>query len=259
MLNKKTNKRNVVELTHKHSFRKLELEKKKARRLKIFKSSVSIIAIILLISLSIYAFLNSPLALITDIEVQGNFLLDKQEILDTLPKVGQANFYAKRNGYYEEILNDEVFIKEFTVDRNIFHRTVIIDITERTPLFKTVYNDEVHLVCIEGVILPNIKEHPVPYITGIENSEQIPGLVEALSELDEEFVETISEINITKPNKVQMQTVDNFTITVGTLDRLTNKRALEASQLMDLKKNKGKEGVIDIRGREVTYSPSGGE
>ncbi|WP_353892202.1 FtsQ-type POTRA domain-containing protein [Proteinivorax hydrogeniformans] len=253
------NRRNVIEMSHRHNFRKNELKRKKAKRLKILKGTFSIAALILLISISIFAFLNSPVALISEIEIHGNFLLEKQEILEILPKVGQANFYAKRTSYYKEALAEEPLIKDFSIERNIFHRRVIIDITERTPLFKTIDNDEVYLVSIDGVKLPNIKEYSVPYITGLENSEQIPHLVDVLSDLDNSFVESVAEVNIENSNKVELYTVDNFTIIVGDIQRLTSNRVIEIMQLVEFQKSQDQRGIIDIRGRTVTFSPFGGE
>lgn len=223
--------------------------------------AISIVFLLLVVALSAQFFLNSPYATIQVLTLEGNFLLDKQEILSHLPKVGQANFFSTSKKHYAQSLKEmkEIkWIKEVHVERNFLDRSVEIIIEERRPLYRIMKDNELHIIDEEGVILtnlPSIVGVSVPVVVGSENEELLKALVKTLKPLPDYFLHVLAEINLDNPNTIYLYTLDKFIIQIGEFSNLTQERVEEIIQIMNIQKNQQNTGTIDIRGRNIIFKP----
>jgi cell division septal protein FtsQ len=214
------------------------------------------VLLILLLSSSVYIFLNSQYALLQNLFLTGNFLLDEQEILLKLPKEGQANFFKTSKKDYIQPLLENPWIKEVNVNKDYFSRAVQVEITERRPLFRTIENSKVSIIDDEGYLLPNLPglfTVNVPFIIGNHDQKELNYLVSHVKELPDHFLYLLSEINIENLNSVYLYTVDGFIIRVGVISNLTNQRTEEIIKIINLQKDIGKRGIIDIRGQNIIF------
>lgn len=219
---------------------------------------VSVFFLLLVVALSIHIFLNSNHATIQSLSLDGNFLLDEQEILDHLPKVGQANFFSTGNDHFEDSIKELKWIKEIHVDRNFLARTIDVSIVERRPLYKIMRNNETQIIDEEGEVLPNLSSIvglSVPIVIGQESANSFPELAETLKHLPNHFLHAVAEVNIESPNSIYLYTLDNFTIQIGEFRNLTEEKAEEIIQIMNIQKNQNQKGTIDIRGRNIIFKP----
>ncbi|SES73166.1 cell division protein FtsQ/DivIB [Anaerobranca gottschalkii] len=218
--------------------------------------SIYLVLLILLLSSSVYIFLNSQYAILENVFITGNFLLDKQEILLKLPQEGQANFFKTSKKDYIQPLMDNPWIKEVNVVKDYFSRSVHVEITERRPLFRTIENSVISIIDEEGYLLPNLPglfSVNVPFIIGNHDQKELNYLVSHVKELPDHFLYLLSEINVENLNSIYLYTVDGFIIRVGVISNLTNQRTEEIIKIINLQKDNGKRGIIDIRGQNIIF------
>lgn len=206
---------------------------------------------------SFYTFINSQYALIQEITITGNFLLEEQEILVNLPQKGQANFYKTANNYFVEVLKENPWIKDVEVNKNFISRTIDLEIIERRPLFRTITDSQIDIISEDGKVIPDrsgLSGANVPFVTGSDDQRELLLLIEHLKELPGYFLEQVSEINIENTASVDLYTIDGFIIKVGVIENLTADRINEIQKIMDLEKFNGNRGTIDIRGHNIIFN-----
>lgn len=219
---------------------------------------LSVVTLLLLLASSIYVFLNSQYALLQKIVLTGNFLLEEQEILASLPKEGQANFYKTSKESYKEALKDNLWVKKVEIDKDFIQREVNVKIEERRPLFRTLDGTEVSIIDEDGLILPNlpgISTINVPFVTGTNEQDDLKYIIDHLKEIPDHFLYMVSEINAENMNSVVLYTVDGFVIKVGVISNLSSQRTEEIIRIMGIQKQNEQEGTIDIRGHNIIFEP----
>ncbi len=232
-------------------------EKKGFKGVKIPKI-ITFIILLFIVSISAFTFLNSQIATIQKLNIEGNFLLDKQEILDNLPKVGQANFYRLSNDKLESMVLENQWVKSVDITKHYFSRIIDVNIEERRPIYRTISGSETRIVDEEGMVLPNLSTIlglSVPFVVGTQDQRILSHLVETLRVLPDHFIYLISEVNLERTNSVYLITVDKFIIQIGELGNLTPQRTDEILQVIRSQKESNKRGIIDIRGRNITFTP----
>lgn len=221
-----------------------------------FVKYLSVLILLLLMTASFYTFINSQYALIQEITITGNFLLEEQEILVNLPQKGQANFYKTPNNHFEEIIKENPWIKDVNVSKNFISRTVDLEIIERRPLFRTVTDSQIEIISEDGKVIPDrsgLSGANVPFVTGNNDQRELLLLIEHIKEIPNYFLEQVSEINIENTASVVLYTIDGFIIKIGVIENLTADKVTEVQKIIDLEKFNGNRGTIDIRGHNIIF------
>lgn len=231
---------------------------KKSKKIKLPPIKFFCIAILLLVmAVSGYKFMNSQYAMIQKLTITGNFLLEEQEILVNLPKIGQANFFRTSKNHFIEILKENPWIKDVVVKRDFVLRTVELDIVERRPLFRTITDSVIEVISEDGLVIPDrtgFSRANVPFVMGSNDQKVLISLIEHIKDIPDFFLKQLSEINIENTASVDLFTIDGFIIKVGVIENLTPSRVLEIQQIIDLEKYNGNTGTIDIRGQNIIFT-----
>ncbi|MBC8590709.1 cell division protein FtsQ/DivIB [Wansuia hejianensis] len=246
-----------------------KVEKKNKRRKIIFNMAL----FITLFTLSTLFMFNSQLFNIKNIEVKGNNILSKDEIINISGISKGENIFKMKRSTTIERINSLPYIKEAYIKRKI-PNTILIDIIERQEkmliknisMFLTVDQD--------GYILNQVESEVenLPIIIGLDVDKVVPGdnvfagieyknLIDFIDEGNNiGLLDQIKEIDLSIAKDINILLNNGIHIAFGTLDDVEYRLRLLNEILKDIEKkdlkcskiimNKGKHPVLVLDDQE---------
>ncbi|WP_196594411.1 cell division protein FtsQ/DivIB [Pectinatus sottacetonis] len=204
------------------------------------------VLLILLLSGLIF-FIKSPLLAVSNIVVEGNSFLNKDQICNIAGIGEPLNIFNIHTDLLQNRLEQDLRIKKAAV-RRIFPNTLLIKIEERQP-WAILHCDFGYVdISADGVILDaykNLKTMKYPMITGPIlhdvyigdkiNDTNILRAVSYLAAMDDTARVQISEINLSMDKQIVAYTNTGVQIRLGDLSAPVQKAARTMTFLRDLK------------------------
>lgn len=176
---------------------KKETEQEREKRIKRNRRIKSVLKLLLLLFVfsGIAVFLmTSPMFNITEIEVNGNSKITKEQIVSLSNIQLNENIYRLSKKKVEEAVKQNAYVQNVTIKRKIPNK-VQIDVTERTPEYILLFGNAYVYIDKQGYILEisDVKLE-LPILTGYQTKEEnlVPG--ERLQEEDLEKLNTVLKI-----------------------------------------------------------------
>ncbi len=197
---------------------------KKKRRTKRSRNYLPAILITAVVLIAFILFLKSPVFTIEYIQIDGNYILSDQEILDTSGVAKGQNMFGKNAHKAKSKLKDNPYISSVNIDRKI-PDTYVIKIEEITPSIAVKYSDEKYIILdsegkvidctdstmtatlLNGVTVKKYKIGSEPKLKGISNLNKLLSMINVLNAEDLYFK--------------QVEIVDSDTIKGNITDTLT--------------------------------------
>ena len=212
---------------------------------------------VLLVLVTGYVLLRSPLFEVHRVLVRGNQFLSEEKIR-SLADIGMGiNIFKLNLAAVASNLKLVPMIKEVQVARS-FPSTVVINVKERSPLGLLPTKEGFVEVDEEGVYLmkANAGTPGLPVITGVQGELPGPGqviraerLVDALAViggLPTEAVTNLSEVHVDEDGQIKVYTTEGFQCRFGSATEIQEKGAVFSQLLLELRKQGAKVMYIDL-------------
>ncbi|MCF6093608.1 FtsQ-type POTRA domain-containing protein [Microaerobacter geothermalis] len=192
------------------------LKKKRKRKANLF---LLIVLFLFFISVLILLFLKSPFSKVSDILVEGNLLLSRQEVIDHSGiKIGDSIFQVI-SGSVIERLTKLPEISEAKVEKK-FPGKLIISVKEYSVISFWLENGKLYPITSNGKILTHRewKSQFVndPIITQWDDKSKLPELAKELSNLPSYLRERISDIHLeptpSYPDRIHFYTLSGYEV-----------------------------------------------
>lgn len=196
-----------------------------------------------------FSFLISPTFAIGTVSVEGNRYLTEEEVYEIAGILPQTNIFRLHTSDIETRLHSDLRIEQAQVDRR-FPASVVIRLVERRPVAYLSCDYGYVEVDRDGVILAAYKmlrDRRIPAVTGVtlENlyigddvKGQIPdGVLTYLSNLSEEAIQSMSELNVAQPSHWVAYTTDSVQIRLGSAERMGEKAVMTGEFLLEMKRS----------------------
>jgi cell division protein FtsQ len=192
-----------------------------------------------------------------NVEVRGNKLLTSEEIYQVANIDARINIFKINGSQVRKRLLQDLRIQEVKVSRK-FPATIILDIKERQTVAFVPTNYGFVQVDEQGYVLAalrSIKLMGLPMITGTKQINPKVGdkvdmtlhpVFELLGQLDEETLNSLSEINVANLEAIVIYTVDAIPIKLGDVGRPAEKAQMLNNVLKDVRRQKLVVEYIDI-------------
>ena len=146
-----------------------------------------------------YAYLITPLSTVNRIEIIGNHMLSKQEILATLKITQGSPLYDLDVVKLNDALTSIDLVKKGTVTLTP-HNTIRIDLTEKRGVALILMPSELILLTDEAEFITMSAQRlllnmNLPLIVGMDDSQELSDLALILGTLNDEILVNISEIH----------------------------------------------------------------
>jgi len=214
---------------------------------------------VLLILVSGYILLKSPVFEVRKVMVRGNHFLNEdlvRSVADISP--GINIFKADLEGVASN-LKKVPMIRESSISRSL-PSTVIIEIIERVPLGLLLTNDGLIEVDEEGVYLTKggAGTPGLPIITGVQGdmagagpgqvvrAERLGEALIIISELPRDVTSNLSEVNLDKDGQVKLYTVEGIQCRFGLASEVREKGAILSQIITELRKQGARVNYIDL-------------
>ena len=146
--------------------RKVERKEKRRRKFKIAK----IIMIVGLFLTTILLIMFSPLFNIKEINVEGNELISKEQILSFAGIELETNTFKLNIGKISDKIKENLYIEEAEINRELPSK-ITIKVKERKPSFLIEYADGYAVIDRKGMVLELITEKKgLPILQGLETT-----------------------------------------------------------------------------------------
>ncbi|MEY4480616.1 MAG: hypothetical protein RLZZ267_1294 [Bacillota bacterium] len=205
------------------------------------KNKLTRVLILFFLIVAAAIFFKSPLAEIKVIQVEGNLIAGKQEILNKAGLVAGDSFFAFRAGAAENRIEEIPGVKSANVKRS-FPGNITLEISEYRLAAYQVVNGKAEMVLEDGHVLPmndlsTWLDRPI--LSNWSNYEKLKlELCKVLAELSYEQVADLSEImpapTKAYPDKIKIYTRSSFEV-VTTVSKLKGKLPYLANVVNDLK------------------------
>jgi len=211
----------------------------------------------LLVLITIYVLLRSPLFEVQRVVVQGNKYLAEENIRTVANISAGVNIFQLNLTVIADKLKVIPMIKEAHVTRAL-PSTVVITVTERCPVGLLPSGDGFIEVDKEGIFLQNAGAGVpgIPIITGIKVDVSSPGeAVEAerledalmmISGLPDEVINKLSEVHVDQDGQIKAYTLDRIQCRLGRAVDISEKGVILAQILQELQKQGAKVKYIDL-------------
>jgi len=226
---------------------------RKGKKSNVFES----LFFILLVLLTGYILLRSPLFEIQRVVVQGNKFLDEESIRTVADIGAGVNIFKLNLADVAGKLKVVPMIKEARVTR-VLPSTVLITVTERRPVGLLHTGDGFIEVDEEGIFLRHSGAGVpgIPIITGVKADLPYPGeaikaerLEDALmmiSGLPDEVIKKLSEVHVNQDGQIKAYTLDRIQCRFGGAVDIQEKGTVFAQILQELQKQGAKVEYIDL-------------
>ena len=222
---------------------------------------VIIFSLILIVVIVLYTSLNSGIFNSDNIEIEGNKYVESEYIIKALEVNNNKNIFRYNNKYI-----DKVEIKR------LLPNTLKVSIIEK-EIVANLYNEEIYCyIDKEGNFIDEIDENNkdnevitvhIDYnktdsqeikFKNEENKKRLLYLLEYIKE--EGIYKKIDNIDMTKPNSINMGTKEDINILLNSDEELKYNISRLAMILADLQNKKQKGGEIDLStGKYALYRP----
>lgn len=212
---------------------------------------------VLLILVTGYILLRSPLFEVKKVQVKGHHYLNEEKVLAVADIGLGTNIFKLDLAEVTSGLLLVPMIKEVQVARSL-PATVVITVRERRPLGLLPAEDGFIEVDEEGIYLQKAGAGVpgLPVITGIRGEISGPGqviraegLADALAvtkEIPEEILARLSEIHIEEDGQIKIYTLEGIQCRFGTATEITEKAAVFSHLLLELRLQENKVQYIDL-------------
>ncbi len=190
-------------------------------------------------ALSLYFFINSAFFNLQKIEVNGYSTVPQEDIIKLSGVTVRTNLF--KIDIQDAITKIEMHpvVKSATISRKLPH-TLVIHITERTPVAVVVGEDGYLAVDVEGIYVKKVDDLPnlnLPVISGLtvkENTDPgidltTPGLEAALQLIrlmEEPFLKNVAEIQAASPQSLTLKMLQGVEIRFGEPENIEHKLKL---------------------------------
>ena len=216
----------------------------KMRRRKRFFRFILLTAVL---SISSLFMLKSSLFNIDNYKVEGNYKLNKEEIINASSIGKGENIFKINKKIAEKNISKLPYIKNIEIKRK-FPSTVLFNIEERVGVLQTKSISTILLVDIEGFVLEQLDsiDEQLPNITGFDlnnieigdniflesNKEEIIDFIVQSNEA--KILNKSSEIDMTLLDNINIQLINGISVAFGTLDNVKYKLSLLNEILIDI-------------------------
>ena len=232
---------------------------------------VIIFSLILIVVIVLYTSLNSGIFNSDNIEIEGNKYVESEYIIKALEVNNNKNIFRYNIKDMEEILLNNKYIDKVEIKR-LLPNTLKVSIIEK-EIVANLYNEEIYCyIDKEGNFIDEIDENNkdnevitvhIDYnktdsqeikFKNEENKKRLLYLLEYIKE--EGIYKKIDNIDMTKPNSINMSTKEDINILLNSDEELKYNISRLAMILADLQNNKQKGGEIDLStGKYALYRP----
>ena len=231
---------------------------------------VIIFSLILIVVIVLYTSLNSGIFNSDNIEIEGNKYVESEYIIKALEVNNNKNIFRYNIKDMEEILLNNKYIDKVEIKR-LLPNTLKVSIIEK-EIVANLYNEEIYCyIDKEGNFIDEIDENNkdnevitvhIDYnktdsqeikFKNEENKKRLLYLLEYIKE--EGIYKKIDNIDMTKPNSINMGTKEDINILLNSDEELKYNISRLAMILADLQNKKQKGGEIDLStGKYALYS-----
>ena len=232
---------------------------------------VIIFSLILIVVIVLYTSLNSGIFNSDNIEIEGNKYVESEYIIKALEVNNNKNIFRYNIKDMEEILLNNKYIDKVEIKR-LLPNTLKVSIIEK-EIVANLYNEEIYCyIDKEGNFRDEIDENNkdnevitvhIDYnktdsqeikFKNEENKKRLLYLLEYIKE--EGIYKKIDNIDMTKPNFINMSTKEDINILLNSDEELKYNISRLAMILADLQNKKQKGGEIDLStGKYALYRP----
>ena len=232
---------------------------------------VIIFSLILIVVIVLYTSLNSGIFNSDNIEIEGNKYVESEYIIKALEVNNNKNIFRYNIKDMEEILLNNKYIDKVEIKR-LLPNTLKVSIIEK-EIVENLYNEEIYCyIDKEGNFIDEIDENNkdnevitvhIDYnktdsqeikFKNEENKKRLLYLLEYIKE--EGIYKKIDNIDMTKPNSINMGTKEDINILLNSDEELKYNISRLAMILADLQNKKQKGGEIDLStGKYALYRP----
>lgn len=232
---------------------------------------VIIFSLILIVVIVLYTSLNSGIFNSDNIEIEGNKYVESEYIIKALEVNNNKNIFRYNIKDMEEILLNNKYIDKVEIKR-LLPNTLKVSIIEK-EIVANLYNEEIYCyIDKEGNFVDEIDENNkdnevitvhIDYnktdsqeikFKNEENKKRLLYLLEYIKE--EGIYKKIDNIDMTKPNSINMGTKEDINILLNSDEELKYNISRLAMILADLQNKKQKGGEIDLStGKYALYRP----
>ena len=232
---------------------------------------VIIFSLILIVVIVLYTSLNSGIFNSDNIEMEGNKYVESEYIIKALEVNNNKNIFRYNIKDMEEILLNNKYIDKVEIKR-LLPNTLKVSIIEK-EIVANLYNEEIYCyIDKEGNFIDEIDENNkdnevitvhIDYnktdsqeikFKNEENKKRLLYLLEYIKE--EGIYKKIDNIDMTKPNSINMSTKEDINILLNSDEELKYNISRLAMILADLQNKKQKGGEIDLStGKYALYRP----
>lgn len=232
---------------------------------------VIIFSLILIVVIVLYTSLNSGIFNSDNIEIEGNKYVESEYIIKALEVNNNKNIFRYNIKDMEEILLNNKYIDKVEIKR-LLPNTLKVSIIEK-EIVANIYNEEIYCyIDKEGNFVDEIDENNkdnevitvhIDYnktdsqeikFKNEENKKRLLYLLEYIKE--EGIYKKIDNIDMTKPNSINMSTKEDINILLNSDEELKYNISRLAMILADLQNKKQKGGEIDLStGKYALYRP----
>ena len=232
---------------------------------------VIIFSLILIVVIVLYTSLNSGIFNSDYIEIEGNKYVESEYIIKALEVNNNKNIFRYNIKDMEEILLNNKYIDKVEIKR-LLPNTLKVSIIEK-EIVANLYNEEIYCyIDKEGNFIDEIDENNkdnevitvhIDYnktdsqeikFKNEENKKRLLYLLEYIKE--EGIYKKIDNIDMTKPNSINMSTKEDINILLNSDEELKYNISRLAMILADLQNKKQKGGEIDLStGKYALYRP----
>ena len=232
---------------------------------------VIIFSLILIVVIVLYTSLNSGIFNSDNIEIEGNKYVESEYIIKALEVNNNKNIFRYNIKDMEEILLNNKYIDKVEIKR-LLPNILKVSIIEK-EIVANLYNEEIYCyIDKEGNFVDEIDENNkdnevitvhIDYnktdsqeikFKNEENKKRLLYLLEYIKE--EGIYKKIDNIDMTKPNSINMSTKEDINILLNSDEELKYNISRLAMILADLQNKKQKGGEIDLStGKYALYRP----
>jgi len=220
-----------------------QARKKKANRRLLFYLSLFFFLI------SIIVYLQSPLSYIHTIEIDGNSVIEEEEIIKLSNLTTTTNIWTINELHIENLLEKHPIIESVQVKRKL-PQTVQINVTEHKIIGFTKGNDGFHPILANGKIVEETKEidrSEAPVLNNFTEQEYLERMAEELNATPDFIFNLISEISWEPSDKNKYKIImymnDGFTVH-ATIRNFSSKMEAYPSIVSQIKP--GEKGIVHM-------------
>ncbi|NLL17770.1 MAG: FtsQ-type POTRA domain-containing protein [Clostridia bacterium] len=233
--------------------RRLRRVKRKPRR-PVFR----ILFLIILGSLSLFYFIQSPFWEVETVMTEGNEFVSEEELIRLADIPPALNIFKVDLNRSKENILLHPLVKNVELTRKL-PRQILITIEERTPVALLPSTEGFCQVDEQGYILrhvPAVSDVDLPLITGLALEKSHPGYQITSPQLEEAIKlvtlftpalkEQVAEIDLSHDDTIYLHTVEGIQVNFGNAERVEEKAALMGEILAAATVNKSKLEYIDV-------------